>query len=268
MRGPKEAIQEKCEQLDIPLVGVAPAERWDQEPFTPWVPPDFRPRNVFPEARSVVVIGLPVDLPVLETTPSIFYHELYNTVNRLLDEDAYRIATLLNGMGYPSIFTPRDGYGNLEVLRESPLAFFSHRHAAYLAGLGTFGVNNMLLTPRYGPRVRFTSILTAAPLPPDDILEGDLCIRCMRCARSCPAGALDEGKYPQHITRKDRCTEYNLGLAKRYVQPCGVCIKVCPVGADREAFGRKDIRIYDDREGHERYHRAWEHIRAHGGKRA
>ena len=37
-------------------------------------------------------------------------------MNRLLDESAYRIAALLNGMGHPSIFTPRDGYGNLEVL--------------------------------------------------------------------------------------------------------------------------------------------------------
>ncbi len=216
MTGPMEAIRKKCEQLDVPLVGVAPVDRWDEEPFQPWVPPDFRPRNIYPEARSVVVIGLPVDLPVLETTPSIFYHELYNTVNRLLDESAYRIAVMLNGMGHPSIFTPRDGYGMLDVLKDRPLAFFSHRHAAYLAGLGTFGVNNMLLTPRYGPRVRFTSILTTAPLPPDPIMEEELCIRCMRCARSCPAQALEEKGYPEGLTLKDRCTEYNLGLAERY----------------------------------------------------
>jgi epoxyqueuosine reductase QueG len=86
MTGLKDAIRTKCQQLDVPLMGIAPVERWEEEPFAPWVPPDFRPRNVFPEARSVVVIGLPVDLPVLETTPSILYHELYNTVNRLLDE--------------------------------------------------------------------------------------------------------------------------------------------------------------------------------------
>jgi epoxyqueuosine reductase QueG len=263
----KDAIRKKCQQLDVPIMGVAPVERWDEAPFDPWVPPDFRPRGVYPEARSVVVIGLPVDLPVLETTPSIFYHELYNTVNRLLDENAYRIASLLNGLGYPSIFTPRDGYGDLEVLKDSPLAFFSHRHAAYLAGLGTFGVNNMLLTPRYGPRVRFTSILTTAPLPPDPIMEGELCVRCMRCVRSCPAQALEEGDYPKNLTQKDLCTEYNLGLAGRHISPCGVCIKVCPVGADRKAFGREDAHLYEDREGHEAHHRAWEHVRAHGGKR-
>jgi epoxyqueuosine reductase QueG len=250
------------------MMGVAPVERWDDAPMTPWVPPEFRPRNVYPEARSVIVIGLPIDLPVLETTPSIFYHELYNTANRLLDEFGYRIALMLNEMEYPSIFTPRDGYGSMKVLQESPLAFFSHRHAAFLAGLGTFGVNNMLLTPKYGPRVRFNSILTTAELPPDPIMEKDLCIKCMRCVRACPAQALSEGDYPQQLTKKDLCTEYNTGLANRHIQPCGVCIKVCPVGQDREAFGRKNMRIYEDRSGNEKYHRAWEHVRAHGGRRS
>jgi len=266
MPGLREAVARKCEQLDIPLMGVAPVERWDEEPFRPWVPPEFRPRNIYPEAASVVVIGLPVDLPVLETTPSIFYHELYQTVNRLLDEHAYRIATLLNDKGYPSVFVPRDGYGNLEVLKERPLAFFSHRHAAYLAGLGTFGVNNMLLTSRYGPRVRFTSILTSAELPADPVMSEDLCTRCMRCARSCPVQALDEKSYPEGLTRKDRCTEHNLGLARRYVQPCGICIKVCPVGEDRKLFGRTAARIYEDRERYPELHRAWEHVRSYGGK--
>jgi epoxyqueuosine reductase len=263
----KRAIRDKCAQLDVPMMGVAPADRWDSPRFEPWIPPDFRPRSVYPEARSVIVIGLPVDLPVLETTPSILYHELYNTVNRLLDEDAYRIATMLNGLGHPSIFTPRDGYGSLEVLKDRPLAFFSHRHAAYLAGLGTFGVNNMLLTPKYGPRVRFTSILTTTELPPDPVMEKDVCIKCMRCARSCPARALSEKPYPEGMTDKERCTAYNLGLAGRYVQPCGICIKVCPVGEDRERFGRADPEMYESGERYPEHHRAWKHVRAYGGKR-
>ncbi|MBI0584550.1 MAG: epoxyqueuosine reductase [Methanomassiliicoccus sp.] len=266
MEGVGERLARKCEQLDIPLLGIAPAERWESLPFHPWVPPEFRPRGIYPEARSVVVIGLPVELPVLETTPSIYYHELYNTVNRLLDDSAYRIATMLSELGWPSIFVPRDGYGSLDVLKDRPTAFFSHRHAAYLAGLGTFGVNNMLLTPRYGPRVRFTSILTTAQLPYDQIMEGDVCVRCMRCVRSCPARALEEGSYPETLTKKDRCTTYNLNLAEDHISPCGVCIKVCPVGEDREQYGRKDARMYDDPERFAEHHRAWEHVRAYSGR--
>lgn len=267
MAGTKEALRKKCDQLDVPLLGVAPVGRWDEEPFRPWVPEEFRPRGIYPEARSVIVIGIPVELPALETSPSIFYREVYNTVNRLLDDSAYRIATMLGEMGHPSIFVPRDGYGGMDVLRDRPVAFFSHRHAAYLAGLGTFGVNNMLLTPRYGPRVRFTSILTTADVPPDDVMSGDLCTRCMRCARSCPAHAIEEGAYPSTLTIKDRCTEHNIGLASRYISPCGICIKVCPVGEDRELYHRKDAGMYSRADRYPEHHRAWEHVRAYGGRR-
>ena len=37
---------------------------------------------------------------------------------------------------------------------------FSHRHAATRAGLGEFGYNNIVLTPQFGPRQRFNSIIT------------------------------------------------------------------------------------------------------------
>jgi epoxyqueuosine reductase QueG len=263
----KEALRRKCEHLDIPLVGIAPVERWDEAPFQPWVPEEFRPRGIYPEARSVIVIGIPIELPALETSPSILYHEVYNTVNRLLDDSAYRIATWMGEEGWPSIFVPRDGYGGLDVLRDRPTAFFSHRHAAFLAGLGTFGVNNMLLTPRYGPRVRFTSVLTTAELPADDMMTEELCTRCMRCARSCPAHAIEEGEYPRTLTFKDRCTEHNIGLASRYLSPCGICIKVCPVGEDRGRYGRPDAGMYSKADRYPEHHRAWEHVRAYGGKR-
>jgi epoxyqueuosine reductase QueG len=54
----------------------------------------------------------------------------------------------------------------------------------------------MLLTPEFGPRVRFGSIFTAAELPSDPLLDLDLCTRCMRCVRMCPAAALNEQDYP------------------------------------------------------------------------
>lgn len=136
------------------MVGVASIERWNNPLFLPWIPEEFYPQSIYPEAKSVIVIGLPIPLPVLETSPSIYYRELYNTINTLLDH-TYRLANFLTDRGYPSIFVPRDGYGNIEVLLENPIAFFSHRHAALLAGLGTFGVNNTILTPEYWPQGPF-----------------------------------------------------------------------------------------------------------------
>jgi epoxyqueuosine reductase len=262
----KRAVLLKCESMEIPLVGIANVEQWQSPPFLPWMPKEFYPQSIYPEARSVIVIGLPIPLPVLETSPSIYYRELYNTVNTLLDQYSYRLANYLTDRGYPSIFVPRDGYGSIKVLLESPIAFFSHRHAAFLAGLGTFGVNNMILTPEYGPRVRFGSILSSADLPADALIEDQLCIRCMRCVDMCPSNALNKKMYPEGLTDKKACATYSAALNERYVSPCGICIKVCPVGEDRKEYGRNDISIYTDRDCFAAHHQAWEHVRAYGGK--
>ncbi|HZK30398.1 MAG TPA: 4Fe-4S binding protein [Methanoregula sp.] len=263
----KQKIITKCAEQDIPLVGFAPAVRWDDPLFDPWIPLEFRPRSVFPETVTVIVIGLPVSLPIVETAPSIYYHELYRTVNTLLDINGYRISLFLNTEGFPSVWIPRDGYGSISILKEKPLAFFSHRHAAYLAGLGNFGINNMLLTEKFGPRVRFTSIFTAAEIPPDPVIQKALCTSCMQCVNVCPVKALDGRQYPEGLTDKKSCATRSEALNKRFISPCGLCIKVCPVGEDRKLYLREDPHIYTDENGaFDKYHRAWKHVRSYGGR--
>jgi epoxyqueuosine reductase len=263
----KQKIINKCADLDIPLVGFAPAQRWDNPLFEPWVPEDFRPRSIFPETQTVIVIGLPVSLPIVETSPSIYYHELYRTVNTLLDTSGYRISLFLNAEGFPSIWIPRDGYGSISVLKEKPLAFFSHRHAALLAGLGNFGINNMLLTEKFGPRVRFASIFTTADIPPDPVIGRLLCTGCMQCVDICPVKALDGREYPEGLTAKKTCATRSEALYKRYISPCGLCIKVCPIGKDRMLYLREDPGIYNEEDpAFDLYHRAWKHVRSYGGR--
>lgn len=272
----KKEIQLKCRELGIPLVGFAPVVRWEHPPpqlpntFRKWIPEDFWPQSIYPETRTVIVIGLPVPLPIVETAPSIFYHELYHTVNALLDEKAYLIANFLTEKGYPSIHMPRDGYGDIEVLLKKPLTFFSHKYAAYLAGLGSIGHNNILLTPEYGPRVRFTSIFTTAQLEGSPIRIGDLCTYCMRCTVNCPTEAI-----PQQIEKKGffqsidkiKCAKRSKKLRSEYRAPCGICIKVCPVGKDREVFNRTDMSIYSSNDDYQKYHKAWKHVQSYGSKK-
>jgi len=59
------------------------------------------------EVRTVIVIGMPVSLPIVDTAPSVYYYELYRTVNTLLDINGYRLSLLLNAEGFPSVWIPR-----------------------------------------------------------------------------------------------------------------------------------------------------------------
>lgn len=268
----KKEIHEKCKDLQIPLVGFAPVDRWRNPPeelphnFNQWIPEDFWPQSIYPEAKTVIVIGLPVQLPIVETAPSIYYHELYNTVNAALDSKAYEISNYLISKGYPSIYLPRDAYGHIDVLLRKPFAFFSHKHAAYLAGLGSFGQSHVLLTQEYGPRVRFTSIFTSAEIEGDPIKGEDLCTRCQECLKQCPVNAIKgEGDFPPPVD-KLACARRSKKLRNEYQSPCGICIKVCPVGEDRKIFNREDLSIYHNNKTPLKYKKAWRHVRKYGSK--
>ena len=272
----KDELIDKVKEMGIPLVGFAPVERWADPPiklpnkFKDWIPEEFWPQSIYPEARTVIVVGLPLQLPIVETTPSIYYHELYNIVNTLLDSKGYEISNFLTEKGYPSIYLPRDGYGDIEVLLKNPVAFFSHKHAAYLAGMGSFGENNVILTKEYGPTVRFTSIFTTAVIEGDPIPGEDLCKHCKRCINQCPVNAIPEGIELEDNSGdffrpidKIACANRSKMLRKDFKSPCGICIKVCPVGMDRKVFNREDMSIYTDKKD-SKYRKAWNHVRKYG----
>jgi len=272
----KKEILKECRRLNISLVGFSKVERWEKPPqklpnkFKEWIPSEFWPQNIYLEAKTVIVIGIPVQLPIVETAPSIYYHELYKTVNSLLDSKAYELSEFLNQKGFASIYLPRDGYGDINILLKKPLAFFSHRHAAYLAGMGSFGQNNMILTPEYGPRVRFTSIFTSADIESDKITGKDLCTKCRLCIEECPVTAIpplnESKKKIIPLIDKISCAKRSKKLREKYTSPCGICIKVCPIGEDRKLFSRENMDIYSSKKGFEKYKNAWNHVRSYGSK--
>jgi hypothetical protein len=129
----KAKITRKARQLGADLVGYAQVSRWAAQDE---VAPAFRPEAIWSQAKSVIVLGVPMLLPIIESTPSINYTVMYDTTNALLDMMGYQLALYLNGLGHASIFMPRDGYGSLEILKKRMAACFSQVYAGKYAGLG------------------------------------------------------------------------------------------------------------------------------------
>lgn len=87
---------------------------------------------------------------------------------------------------------------------------WSERHAAFIAGLGTFGLSKGLIT-RKGMSGRFGSIITTARLEPDvrpytDVYE--YCSKCGACAVRCPAQAIRTDVDPDHAKNQQVCGDF------------------------------------------------------------
>jgi O-acetylhomoserine (thiol)-lyase len=233
----RKKVSDEAGRLGLHLLGFAGVERWAEFPYPR---EEFYPQSIWPWAKTVIVGGVPILLPMLETTPSVVYSELYNTANRLLDDAAYRLAAMLYTLGYKAVFYPRDAYGDISDLVNKPAASFSQVIAARNAGLGSIGANHTLLTPQYGPRVRFVSVITDAEIPGDPLYEKELCSGCGQCGRNCPVGAFTP--LPERLVAgmdRHACARYHQFLKRERRYPCGVCTLVCPAGNDRRLYGAK-----------------------------
>lgn len=109
------------------------------------------------------------------------------------------------------------------------------RRAAYEAGLGFYGMNGMLISPRYGSYFFIGQIIHDLELEADTPDDRD-CLMCGRCERECPGRALSGGrvnaeKCLSQITQKrGELTDTEKLLIKEYgtCWGCDICQRVCP----------------------------------------
>jgi epoxyqueuosine reductase QueG len=109
---------------------------------------------------------------------------------------------------------------------------WSERHAAYTAGLGTFGLCDGLITPK-GKAMRCGSVIAKIDIPPSSRPYKDhhaYCLHyakgtCGKCIERCPAGAISKAGH-----NKVKCREY-VNMTREYVKThynfdgygCGLC---------------------------------------------
>jgi epoxyqueuosine reductase QueG len=146
------------------------------------------------------------------------------------------VVTFLEDLGHPAVAPTLSP--TFQHLRDEKVGWaspWSERHIAYACGLGTFSLNDGLITPK-GMAVRFGSVVTLLRLTPSEkkcrhYRENCLQFRnekCGKCIPRCPAGAISEKGHD-----KDKCKEYvdSEALKKKRTEyglqnpppSCGLC---------------------------------------------
>ena len=177
-----------------------------------------------------------------------------------MEQAGAAVGRFLEAQGFasymPPASMPTDAFKHKGTIHYA--AEWSHRQAAIAASLGVKGLNNLLITPEFGPRVRLGGLLTTAEIEPDRReLPPDLCNKCLKCVRSCPVGALNADPAVTPRLDQPKCkTNYirpflwptlwqtlktvlgtegagNVGIQyimEGYYFSCAECQKVCPRG--------------------------------------
>lgn len=208
---------------------------------------DLRSLLAGPYAKymSGIVIGQRLDDTIIDTIengPNQAYYELYNTVNRELAELSTQISRAIKDMGIiarPVAPTITDADRTESFSRKLKLDL-SHKMVATRAGLGWIGKSALLITRRFGPRVRLVSVLIDLPIngSQEPVLKSE-CGSCDLCVSGCPARALSGKNWDISLRReeildafrcREKCRELGESNVGKGVRLCGICVSLCPVG--------------------------------------
>jgi epoxyqueuosine reductase len=156
----------------------------------------------------------------------------YDILNDRLNLIASVISSFLNQKGHRTLPIPAANRTD----EENGIPTVSHKMIAHIAGLGWIGKNCLLITPEHGPRVRFISLLTDAPLESIDNPVEQRCGSCLECLKICPVKAIKGKDYHSGDPREERldfkkCDDYFKYLKQTRKYPvCGLCLYVCQLG--------------------------------------
>lgn len=173
------------------LVGVAPISRFKGAPIM------MSPQGILPTATNVIVCAIrhpdeAIELGGEKHPQIIGPYTIQYVMNVKLDYLAFRVARYLDDLGYEAIPIASSNiwrYRPFETLTATFAPDMSHIYAATCAGLGGLGWHGLTMSPEYGPRNRFISIITNAPLCPTPMYEDKLCDMCGSCIEHCPVDA-------------------------------------------------------------------------------
>ncbi len=199
-----DQIKKMVLKLGADIVGIADAEKASGSSQG-----HANPINIVSDAKSIVVFALQFpDSAVDCKHEDDLIHANYVKVQQAINDDLMRIAlrltSALEKLGYDA--SPIAADIPREETRNIWTGVLSLRYLGQLAGLGDIGLNNLLLTPDWGPRVQLCAVITDAPLAPDGPKYADkVCTKCQKCIEACPTRAFDPENYPPYNYNLNRC---------------------------------------------------------------
>ena len=214
-----------------PLVGFARAGDQRFRSLRPTVSPvHLMPEDLVPGARTVVAFFLPFARWVVEANArereavAREWAVAYVETNALIGRISTQLAAALGKRGIIAGTVPATHNFDEETLHSG----WSHKSVAVIAGMGSFGLHQMVITDS-GCAGRFGSLVLDAEIPVEAPEPKERCLAfydgsCMECVARCPASALDTNE----PLDKHRCHEHLHGVARAYeelglVDVCGKC---------------------------------------------
>lgn len=201
------------------LFGVADAKNLEGAPL------GHRPSDFVKNAKSVLVLAVKLVDTVIDQLPKSRreYTLNFSSANIMVNSLAFRLAKKLELKGYEAY---SQSYSAIEGMQlDDPVNLmdpFSYKHAAVEAGLGVWGKNSLLVTHKYGPRVRLSAVITNATLLPTNRIVKNYCEGCSNCVDLCPVKAIGQNGELEKL----RCAYYLFSLLSPL--KCGMCVKACP----------------------------------------
>jgi ferredoxin len=189
-----------------------------------------RPVDLPEGLTSVIVVGKAMDYDVIRMSPSATASTGPATGYAHDATTLLAIAQFLRHLGFEAVANQNDTTVAVPY--------------ALAAGLGEYGRNGLVITPEYGPRVRFGRILTNLPLAADrprSFGVEQTCEICRRCANNCPPQAIDHGAPSDYrfnrsnirgvrkwTTDGEKCFKFWVSRGT----DCANCVRVCPYNKD------------------------------------
>lgn len=217
-----------------PLIGYAAAQDEQFLRLKDTVSPShFTPRELLPNAQTVIAYFLPFKENVAQSNrsgphPSQQWAAAYVETNRLIAAINQHLAQALQAKGYEcAVVAPTHNFD-----KERLLSAWSHKHVAFIAGLGKFGLHQMLITEE-GCCGRLGSLATSASIEASPRPAEEFCLykynqTCRACVNRCGSGALKENEFDRHKCYAFLIEASKIHREKGSADVCGKCVCIVP----------------------------------------